>query len=114
LLAAAIEPFRSALQASALRAPGVPVVAGVDASFVTTRQHAIATLAAQVSRTIEWSRCLEALYERGCRVFFELGPGSALSRMARELLPGDVEGRSLADFRTLAGAANWLQRKSGD
>jgi [acyl-carrier-protein] S-malonyltransferase len=112
LLASAVEPFRSAVQASALRAPDVPVVAGVDASFVITRQRAIATLAAQLARTIEWPRCLEALYERGCRVFFELGPGSALSRMARPLLPGDIEVRALADFRTLDGAVKWLQRRA--
>jgi [acyl-carrier-protein] S-malonyltransferase len=113
LLAAAVEPFRLALENSPLRAPRVPVVAGIDALFVTTRQRAIATLAAQLSQTIEWSRCMEALYERGCRVFFELGPGSAMSRIAREVLPGDAEARALADFRTLDGAANWLRRKCG-
>lgn len=110
LMAEAMGPFQLALQDSTLRAPKPPVVAGIDASWVTTRARAITTLAAQISSTVEWSRCLETLYERGCRVFFELGPGSALSRMVREILPRDTEARSLAEFRTLDGAASWLQR----
>jgi [acyl-carrier-protein] S-malonyltransferase len=42
---------------------------------VTTRERAVAALSEQIARTIEWSRCIDALYERGCRVFLELGPG---------------------------------------
>ena len=113
LLAAAVAPFRRALEASALRAPDVPVVAGIDGTLVTTRSLAIAALSAQLARTIVWSRCLEALYERGCRVFLELGPGNALSRMARERLPAGVEARALADFRTLDGVTQWLRRRTG-
>jgi len=109
-LTRAVEPFRQALEGSALHAPQVPVVAGVDASWVTSRAQAIATLAAQLATTIEWSRCLEALYERGCRVFLELGPGCQLTRMVRELLPDDVDARSVSDFRSLVGAAQWVQR----
>jgi [acyl-carrier-protein] S-malonyltransferase len=111
LLKEATGSFALALQNSALRAPASPVVAGIDASLVTTRARAIATLAAQIAQTIEWSKCLEAMYERGCRAYFELGPGSALSRMARELLPDDIEARSVTDFRTVGGAASWLRRR---
>jgi len=110
LLAAAVAPFRSALETSALRPPAVPVVAGIDASFVTSREAGIATLSAQIAATIEWARCLDALYERGCRVFLELGPGAALSAMVRERWPGDVAARSVSEFRGLEGVIAWLQR----
>ena len=113
LLAPAVEPLRAALEQSGLRAPAVPVVAGIDASWVTSRAAAVATLAAQVAAPIEWARCLEALYERGCRRFLELGPGAALSAMVRELLPTDVEARSVSEFRSLAGVASWVRRASG-
>ena len=107
-----MEPFRRELMVSLLRAPGVPVVAGIDASWVTMRDQAVSTLAAQLATTIEWSRCLEALYERGCRAFLELGPGSQLSRMVREILPGDVGARSVSEFQSLDGAVAWVRRQS--
>lgn len=110
LLAMAVAPFRAALEHSTLRAPAVPVVAGVDASWVKTRAQAVAALAAQIAAPIEWARGLDALYERGCRVFLELGPGAALSAIARERLPSDVDARSVSDFRSLAGVASWLHR----
>jgi hypothetical protein len=87
LLASAVDPFRKVLAESTLRAPAVPVMAGIDAAPVTTRDRAIETLAAQLARTIEWARCLDVLFERGCRVFLELGPGRALSRTGRRSSP---------------------------
>lgn len=111
LLASAVGPFGATLEASALRAPDVPVVAGVDASWVTSRATAVATLAAQLAAPIEWGRCLGTLCERGCRVFLEMGPGGALSRMVREHLGSDVEARSVGEFRSLGGVVRWLERR---
>jgi [acyl-carrier-protein] S-malonyltransferase len=112
LLAAAVAPFGAALDEATLRVPGVPVVAGVDASWVISRANAIATLAAQIAAPVEWARCLETLYERGCRVFLELGPGSALARMVREHRGPDVIARSVSEFRSLDGVVRWLERHS--
>ena len=110
LLAAATDDFRITLEASTLRASTIPVIAGVDAGLVTTRDRAIATLSAQISHTVEWAQCLDALHERGCRVFVELGPGRALSRMLRERF-NDVDARAVEEFRDFAGLARWVQRK---
>jgi [acyl-carrier-protein] S-malonyltransferase len=65
LLDSAVGPFRLALEQSALRAPDIPVIAGIDASWVTSRAKAIATLSAQLAKTDRMARCLETLYERG-------------------------------------------------
>jgi [acyl-carrier-protein] S-malonyltransferase len=112
LLEGAVGAFRLALEQSPLHAPDVPVVAGVDASWLTSRAKAIATLAAQLAAPIEWARCLETLYERGARVFLELGPGTALARMVREQLASDAVARSVTEFRSLDGVAAWLRRVS--
>jgi len=109
LLAAAAAGFRTALEASPLSAPARPVVAGIDSSWVVTRGRAIGALSEQIARTIEWSRCIDALYERGCRVFLELGPGAALSRMVRKRLHR-VEARSVDEFRAPAAVAAWVAR----
>ncbi len=109
LLAAAAIGFRAALEASSLRSPARPVVAGIDGSWVITRERAIGALSAQLACTVEWSRCLDALRERGCRVFLEVGPGAALSKMVRDRFD-NVEARSVDEFRDPLAVAAWVQR----
>jgi [acyl-carrier-protein] S-malonyltransferase len=112
LMTAAVLPFRETLAQSTLRAPKVPVLAGVDGSWVTDRAGAVAKLAAQLSATIEWSHCIDALAERGCHVFLELGPGSALTHMIRRRLGDAFDARSVEDFRSLDGIATWVAQRS--
>src|SRR5213075_1804177 len=61
LLAGAAKEFRVTLEASPLRAPARPMVAGIDGSWVFTRERAIDVLAEQIAHTIEWARCVDAL-----------------------------------------------------
>jgi [acyl-carrier-protein] S-malonyltransferase len=110
LLAAAAAPFRDILDRSRLREPRVPVLSGIDGSVISDRTRAINALSQQIFNTIDWSRCVDSLYERGCRIFFELGPGTALSRMVRERF-ADAEARSLDDFRSLAAARLWIESR---
>ena len=109
LLSVAVPPFRMELIASSLTSPATPVVAGIDAAWVMRREVAIEKLALQLDRTIEWGSCLDILYERGCRVFLELGPGRALARMTQARFD-DVDARSMEDFRSLGGASSWLAK----
>ena len=46
-------------------------------------------------------------------VFLELGPGGALSRMARDRLGPEVEARSASEFRSLDTVAAWLRKRIG-
>ena len=109
LLSDAVEPFRALLDASSITAPATPVVAGIDAAWVVRRETAIEKLAQQLDHTITWSGCLDVLYERGCRVFLELGPGRALARMAQARF-ADIDARSVDDFRSIDGLSSWLSR----
>ena len=109
LLSEAVKPFRALLDASPLIAPATPVVAGIDAAWVVRRESAIEKLALQLDRTIEWANCLDMLYERGCRVFLELGPGRALARMTQTRFD-DVDARAVDDFRSLDGVSSWLAK----
>jgi [acyl-carrier-protein] S-malonyltransferase len=107
LLAGAVAPFAAALAGSGLADPPTPVVAGVSGAPVRTRAAAIAALSEQLAARLEWARCLAAVAELGCTVLLELGPGNALARMAAEAVP-EAKARSVADFRTLGGAARWV------
>ncbi len=109
LLSDAVVPFRSALVASSIAAPATPVVAGIDGAWVVRRETAIEKLAQQLDRTIEWGTCLDMLYERGCRVFLELGPGRALARMTQARF-ADADARSVDEFRSLDGVSSWLAK----
>ena len=109
LLNDAVQPFRALLNASSMTAPATPVVAGIDAAWVVSRETAIEKLAQQLDHTIEWAGCLDMLYERGCRVFLELGPGRVLARMTQARF-ADVDARAVDDFRSLEGVCSWLAK----
>ncbi|HUN90455.1 MAG TPA: acyltransferase domain-containing protein [Burkholderiaceae bacterium] len=108
-LAAAQAAFAAALSAAPLGDPPCPVLAGVDASLVRSREAAIKALACQLAAPIQWARCMDAAYERGCRVFLELGACDAVSRIVSERFR-DVAARSVSDFRQLESAADWAAR----
>lgn len=110
ILAPAVAPFAAALAASSLRDPAVPVLAGVSGAPVRSRAEVIAALSAQLARRLEWGRCLAVAAEMRCSVFLELGPGTALARMAAEVVPG-AAARSVAEFRTVEGVVRWVEAR---
>jgi [acyl-carrier-protein] S-malonyltransferase len=109
LLGNAVAPFRMELIASSMTNPRTAVVAGIDAAWVVSREATIDRLAQQLDRTIVWGACLDTLYEHGCRVFLELGPGRALARMTQCRF-SDVDARAVDDFRSLEGISAWLAK----
>jgi len=108
-LAAASAAFRDQLAESGLKGPLAPVLAGISGLPVYTRQAAIETLSRQISTTLNWSACLDALPEMGCRLVLELGPANALSRMLRARWP-DLPARSVSEFHSLQGVVDWVER----
>ena len=89
--------------------PAIPVLAGISGAPVRTRETAITTLATQLSSTLDWLACMHAAYEMGARVFLELGPGKALTRMLLDTHP-NVAARSVDEFRSLDGVYYWVQQ----
>ncbi|KAB7762228.1 malonate decarboxylase subunit epsilon [Xanthomonas maliensis] len=107
-LRAAADGFAAQLHAAHVRAPQRRVLAGIDARAVSTPAAVIHSLSAQIAQTVHWHDVLVQAAERGARVFLELGPGSALARMARELLPG-CEARAVDEFHGTDGVLAWVQ-----
>jgi [acyl-carrier-protein] S-malonyltransferase len=89
------------------------ILSGIDGSPVLDVKTGLAKLAAQISQTVQWSACLQGCIESGATAFLELGPGSALSKMAAGAYP-DVSSRSLDDFMTIEGVRSWLVQNGGD
>lgn len=109
LMQQACSPFAAALAQLGCSSPNLALLAGVTGQAISEAAQARELLVRQLTETVQWSACMDACAERGVTVALELGPGSALSRMLRERHPR-IECRSLADFRSLAGALAWLRR----
>lgn len=107
LLAGAAQAFRESLQQSALRAPRCPVLAGIDSTPVRSREAAIATLSRQVSTTVRWDLCMEALSRMRLDAALEIGPGNDLSRLLMDS-GSEVAARATADFADPLRAVDWL------
>lgn len=109
----ALEPvalaFKERLREAEARAPVFPVLAGISGTAVDNWPAAVDSLAAQLKQTIRWSTCIESAIERGASVFLELGPGASLAHMLQESHP-ELHARSLGDFRSIGGAARWVER----
>ena len=110
VLHGASEEFRSALAALPPRDVTVPVLRGVDGQPCSHGSEATSALSDAIAHTVRWDRCLERLAESGVNVLLELGPGSALARIASES-DGAFSARSVSDFRSLDGVASWLRRQ---
>ncbi|KVU30474.1 malonate decarboxylase subunit epsilon [Burkholderia ubonensis] len=110
-LAAAVPAFRASLAAvRVLRPlPGARLFAGIDGTSVLDAADGLDKLARQIAEPVEWAACLAACVEAGATAFLELGPGRALAEMAAGAYPA-LPARSLADFRSIDGATQWLAR----
>jgi [acyl-carrier-protein] S-malonyltransferase len=87
-MASARDTLRKALAEADLRDAELPVLANVDA-----RPHIAAAewenlLAAQLCSPVRWRHILHALGDEGVDLLVELGPGNALTGMAKRTLEG--------------------------
>jgi len=114
LLRQATEQFRAVLRDASPRLPctGYRLLSGIDGDTIQDIEVGIDDLARQISTTIDWAACLESCRSAGAEAALELGPGTALSRMASALFP-DGRARAVEEFRTLAGLRTWLERSLG-
>jgi [acyl-carrier-protein] S-malonyltransferase len=87
-MASARDRLRKALAKADLRDAELPVLANVDARPHTSAAEWENLLAAQLCSPVRWRQILHALGEEGVDVLVELGPGTALSGMAKRTLEG--------------------------
>jgi [acyl-carrier-protein] S-malonyltransferase len=109
LLDSAVEPFRKALQVHHCRPFKSPVLAGVNACKIQSREDMVHWLPEQIHQTVRWDLISSRLAESNCQVALELGSGAQLAHMA---LAGKAarEARSVSEFRTVDGIVSWVAK----
>jgi acyl transferase domain-containing protein/acyl carrier protein len=89
LVAPAVEPFRTALEAIDFAHGTIPVYANSTAdAYPHDPAAARDLLARQLARPVEFVREVERLYDSGVRTFLEVGPGHRLTGLVSAILQG--------------------------
>jgi [acyl-carrier-protein] S-malonyltransferase len=69
----------------ALSDPRIPVASNFSGTLVTTADAAREALIQQVTGTVNWAGCVQALLGAGAETFLEVGPGKVLTGLLRQI-----------------------------
>jgi len=87
LMQPAQEEVSRVLSALTLADPTVPVAANVTGTLVTTAAAAQDALVRQVTGSVRWVECVQALKAAGTDLFVEVGPGKVLCGLLKQIDP---------------------------
>jgi [acyl-carrier-protein] S-malonyltransferase len=85
LMQPAQEDVARVLGGIALVEPAIPVAANVTGNLVTGSDAAREALILQVTGTVNWVGCVQALLAAGAETFVEVGPGKVLTGLLRQI-----------------------------
>ena len=87
LMAPAADAMAEALETTRPSAPVVPLIANVSAAKETGPARISELLVQQVTATVRWRECVQAMVALGVDSFVELGCGKVLSGLIRRIAP---------------------------
>ncbi|MFZ1219860.1 MAG: ACP S-malonyltransferase [Chthoniobacterales bacterium] len=108
LMNSAYEQLGQPLLDAELSVPRFAVMSNVTGGVVETLPEIRTALQDQVTSTVRWTDCLEALLERGCDLFIELGPGEVLAGLLRRTRK-DADVISVSDPASVHACAEKLR-----
>jgi [acyl-carrier-protein] S-malonyltransferase len=91
-----------------MQAPAVPVMANVGAAPLRDPAAIRASLVAQVTGTVRWRECVEAMAAAGVTSFFEVGSGKVLAGLVKRI----ASGTSASSIGTPDDIAGYKAQKS--
>jgi [acyl-carrier-protein] S-malonyltransferase len=103
LMAPVVPRLDEVLSKVAFQAPRVPVVTNVEAAPNADAGRVKALLLSQVTGSVRWVECVQALQQAGVTKLIELGPGKVLSGLARRIAK-DLECVNVEDPASLEKA----------
>jgi [acyl-carrier-protein] S-malonyltransferase len=87
LMAPAADAMAEAFEATPPKAPFMPIVANVSAAKETDPVRIADLLVRQVTATVRWRECVDAMVGLGATSFIELGAGKVLSGLVKRIAP---------------------------
>jgi len=87
LMQPAQEEVARVLAALTLGDPSIPVAANVTGGLVTNADAVRDALTRQVTGTVRWVDCVQALKAAGAELFIEVGPGKVLCGLLKQIDP---------------------------
>ena len=85
LMKPAAEQFAAALEQTAIELPHIPVIQNVNAAIATDVAQLRQALTAQLYQSVQWTRTMQYLQDKGIQYVVECGPGTVLSNLAKRL-----------------------------
>jgi [acyl-carrier-protein] S-malonyltransferase len=85
LMQPAADAMRNALAGVTMQAPAVPVMANVGAAPLADPAAIRDSLVAQVTGTVRWRECVEAMAGAGVTAFVEVGAGKVLAGLGKRI-----------------------------
>ena len=108
LMESAYQKFGAALIDVQMQMPQFTVVSNVTGREVKTLPEIRQTLQEQITRTVRWVDCEQRLFDLGCDLFIELGPGGVLAGLLKRFRK-DVDVISASDVESVKACAEHLK-----
>lgn len=97
------------IEKTRFRAPTAPLVSNINGRLLTSAEDVRQELSDQICAAVEWVRCMGAMVNEGVSTFVDVGPGRALSNIARRFSDNlrflSLEDARLDDLASLARPA---------
>jgi [acyl-carrier-protein] S-malonyltransferase len=88
LMQPAADAMAQALAKTDVKKPAVPVMANVLAAPIDDPAEIVKRLVEQVTGTVRWRECVEAMAAAGVTQFYEVGAGKVLTGLLKRIAPG--------------------------
>ncbi len=88
LMQPAADAMAQALAKTDVKKPVVPVVANVLAAPIDDPKEIVKRLVEQVTGTVRWRECVEAMNKAGVTQFYEVGSGKVLTGLLKRIADG--------------------------
>ncbi len=88
LMQPAADAMAEALAKTDVKKPVVPVVANVLAAPIDDPKEIVRRLVEQVTGTVRWRECVEAMNKAGVTRFYEIGSGKVLTGLLKRIVDG--------------------------
>lgn len=108
LMLPAAERLAGELAAITVQNTTIPVVANVDAEFLTVGEAIITSLVKQAAGPVRWEDCVDRMVQFGASIFVEVGPGKVLSGFTKKIAK-DVQTLNIEDVASLEKTLAYLR-----